>query len=170
MFDGKTFFGATGTPRRKMALVRTRFEDWLPEPLIVATRMVKSLTAREGIRGCYPPLPGLPPLPAPERLAHRQGKLARGTRRFARTHRVPSYSWRCIHASDSSSRSRRLARHYRRGGRRGRNAHSGRARPGSLETTTRKLLDGRDVRRSVQSRRILRRSAKGAGKLDVSGA
>src|SRR6516162_2549198 len=50
MFEGKTFFGATGMPRRAMALVRTRFEDWLPEPLTVATRIVKSLTARAGIR------------------------------------------------------------------------------------------------------------------------
>ena len=46
MFEGKTFLGATGTPSRKMALVIARFEDWLPEPLTVATRIVKSLTAR----------------------------------------------------------------------------------------------------------------------------
>src|SRR5580704_6283680 len=49
MFDGNTFLGATGMPRRAMALVRTRFEDWLPEPLTVATRIVKSLTARADI-------------------------------------------------------------------------------------------------------------------------
>jgi hypothetical protein len=44
MFDGKTFFGATGMPMRKMALVKTRFADWLPEPLTVAARIVKSFT------------------------------------------------------------------------------------------------------------------------------
>ena len=32
-----------------MALVSTRLEDWLPEPLTVATRIVKSFTARAGI-------------------------------------------------------------------------------------------------------------------------
>ena len=42
-------------PRRAMALVRTRFEDWLPEPLTVATRIVKSLTARAGMEWNYSP-------------------------------------------------------------------------------------------------------------------
>src|SRR5579883_758449 len=37
-------------PIRAMALVRTRFEDWLPEPLTVATRTVKSLTTRAGMK------------------------------------------------------------------------------------------------------------------------
>src|SRR5690348_15606319 len=46
IFEGKTFFGATGIPSRRMALVIARFDDWLPEPLTVATRMVKSLTDR----------------------------------------------------------------------------------------------------------------------------
>jgi len=27
IFEGKTFFGATGIPKRKIAFVRTRFED-----------------------------------------------------------------------------------------------------------------------------------------------
>src|ERR1700719_2277046 len=31
-------------PRRKIAFVRTKLDDWLPEPLTVATRIVKSLT------------------------------------------------------------------------------------------------------------------------------
>src|SRR5579863_10388041 len=53
MFEGKTFLGATGMPSRAMALVRTRFEDWLPEPLTVATRMVKSLTLRAGMLRDY---------------------------------------------------------------------------------------------------------------------
>ena len=34
-----------------MALVSTRLEDWLPEPLTVATRIVKSLTARTDMIG-----------------------------------------------------------------------------------------------------------------------
>src|SRR5579863_8739075 len=49
MFDGKTFFGATGMPSRATAFVSTRLEDWLPEPLTVATRIVKSFTARAGM-------------------------------------------------------------------------------------------------------------------------
>src|SRR5438105_4009561 len=44
MFDGKTFFGATGMPIEKIARVSTRFADWLPDPLTVAARMVRSLT------------------------------------------------------------------------------------------------------------------------------
>src|SRR5579864_7570073 len=46
MLEGKTFLGATGMPIRKIALVRTRLEDWLPEPLTVAAWMVRSLTTR----------------------------------------------------------------------------------------------------------------------------
>src|SRR3984957_20851961 len=49
IFDGNTFLGATGIPRREMALVNTRLDDWLPEPLTVATRIVKSFTERTGI-------------------------------------------------------------------------------------------------------------------------
>jgi len=44
MLEGKTFFGATGIPMWKIALVRTRFAVWLPEPLTVAAWMVRSLT------------------------------------------------------------------------------------------------------------------------------
>src|SRR5438876_12275494 len=44
MFEGKTFFGATGMPMWKIALVRTRLAVWLPEPLTVAAWMVRSLT------------------------------------------------------------------------------------------------------------------------------
>src|SRR5579884_1454396 len=43
IFEGKTFFGATGMPMRKIALVSTRLADWLPDPLTVAARMVRSL-------------------------------------------------------------------------------------------------------------------------------
>src|SRR5258708_17266284 len=46
MWEGKTFFGATGIPMRKIALVSTRLEDWLPEPLTVAAWMVRSFTTR----------------------------------------------------------------------------------------------------------------------------
>src|SRR5437879_5938079 len=44
MFEGNTFFGATGIPIWNMARVRTRFAVWLPEPLTVAAWMVRSLT------------------------------------------------------------------------------------------------------------------------------
>jgi hypothetical protein len=44
MFEGKTFLGATGTPIEKIARVSTRLADWLPDPLTVAARMVRSLT------------------------------------------------------------------------------------------------------------------------------
>src|SRR2546429_9743310 len=44
MFEGKTFFGATGMPMWKIALVRTRLAVWLPEPFTVAAWMVRSLT------------------------------------------------------------------------------------------------------------------------------
>ena len=44
MLDGKTFLGATGMPMWKIALVKTRFAVWLPDPLTVAAWMVRSLT------------------------------------------------------------------------------------------------------------------------------
>jgi hypothetical protein len=43
MLEGKTFFGATGMPIWKIALVKTRLAVWLPEPLTVAAWMVRSL-------------------------------------------------------------------------------------------------------------------------------
>src|ERR1700737_3947847 len=43
MLEGKTFLGATGMPIWKIALVKTRFAVWLPEPLTVAAWMVRSL-------------------------------------------------------------------------------------------------------------------------------
>ena len=46
MFDGNMFFPDTGTPIWKMERSRTRFAVWLPEPLTVATWMLKSLTMR----------------------------------------------------------------------------------------------------------------------------
>src|SRR6202171_3165888 len=43
MLEGKTFFGATGMPMWKMALVKIKLAVWLPEPLTVAAWMVRSL-------------------------------------------------------------------------------------------------------------------------------
>ena len=43
MFEGKTFFGATGMPILKIARVRTRLAVWLPDPLTVAAWIVRSL-------------------------------------------------------------------------------------------------------------------------------
>jgi len=47
MFDGKRFLPETGTPLWKIERSSTRFAVWLPEPLTVATWMLKSLTTRE---------------------------------------------------------------------------------------------------------------------------
>src|SRR5438445_9247034 len=44
MFDGNMFFPLTGTPIWKMERINTLFEDCDPDPLTVATWMVKSLT------------------------------------------------------------------------------------------------------------------------------
>src|SRR5512144_2527202 len=44
MFDGNRFFPLTGMPIWKMARSSTLFAVWLPEPLTVATWMLKSLT------------------------------------------------------------------------------------------------------------------------------
>ena len=46
MFDGNRFLPDTGTPIWKIERIRTRFAVWLPEPLTVATWMLKSLTMR----------------------------------------------------------------------------------------------------------------------------
>src|SRR5438270_6188202 len=51
MFDGKTFFGATGMPILKIARVSTRLAVWLPEPLTVAAWIVRSLTMGSVMRG-----------------------------------------------------------------------------------------------------------------------
>jgi hypothetical protein len=37
MFDGKRFLPETGMPIWKMDLIRMLLEDWLPDPLAVAT-------------------------------------------------------------------------------------------------------------------------------------
>ncbi len=50
MFDGNMFLPDTGTPIWKIDRRRTRFAVWLPEPLIVATWMAKSLTMRSVAR------------------------------------------------------------------------------------------------------------------------
>ena len=44
MLDGKRFLPETGTPIWKIDLSRTMLAVWLPEPLTVATWMLKSLT------------------------------------------------------------------------------------------------------------------------------
>ena len=48
MFDGNMFLPETGTPIWKIDRSRTRLAVWLPEPLTVATWMLKSLTMRRG--------------------------------------------------------------------------------------------------------------------------
>jgi hypothetical protein len=47
MFDGNMFLPDTGTPIWKMERSRTRLAVWLPEPLTVATWILKSLTIRD---------------------------------------------------------------------------------------------------------------------------
>src|SRR5690349_11180467 len=47
MFDGNRFFPDTGMPIWKIDRRSTRFAVWLPEPLTVATWIVKSLTREE---------------------------------------------------------------------------------------------------------------------------
>src|SRR5262245_34982643 len=49
MLLGKRFFPLTGIPMWKSARMRIRFADWLPEPLAVATWMLKSLTTACGV-------------------------------------------------------------------------------------------------------------------------
>ena len=46
MFDGNRFFPETGMPIWKIERISIRLAVWLPEPLTVATWMLKSLTAR----------------------------------------------------------------------------------------------------------------------------
>ena len=43
MFDGNMFLPETGMPIWKMARIRTVLAVWLPDPLTVATWMLKSL-------------------------------------------------------------------------------------------------------------------------------
>ena len=43
MFDGKIFFGVTGTPIRKTAFVNRAFADAEPVPFTFAKRTTKSL-------------------------------------------------------------------------------------------------------------------------------
>ena len=47
MFDGKRFLPETGTPIWKIERSSTRLAVWLPDPLTVATWMLKSLTTCE---------------------------------------------------------------------------------------------------------------------------
>ena len=46
MFEGNMFLPETGTPERRMDRSRTMLAVWLPEPLTVATWMLKSFTTR----------------------------------------------------------------------------------------------------------------------------
>ena len=46
MFEGNRFFPLTGTPIPKMLFSSTLFADCDPDPLTVATMMLKSLTMR----------------------------------------------------------------------------------------------------------------------------
>ena len=46
MFDGNMFLPDTGTPISRIDRSSTRLAVWLPEPLTVATWMLKSLTTR----------------------------------------------------------------------------------------------------------------------------
>ena len=47
MLEGNRFLPETGIPIWKMARMRMLFEDWLPDPLAVATWIEKSLTTGE---------------------------------------------------------------------------------------------------------------------------
>ena len=51
MFDGNMFLPDTGTPIWKIERSRTRFAVWLPEPLTVATWMLRSFTIRREAAG-----------------------------------------------------------------------------------------------------------------------
>ncbi len=51
MLDGNMFLPETGMPIWKMERNRTRLAVWLPEPLTVATWMLKSLTTRVATAG-----------------------------------------------------------------------------------------------------------------------
>ena len=51
MFEGNMFLPETGTPIWKSERSRTRLAVWLPEPLTVATWMLKSLTRVATDRG-----------------------------------------------------------------------------------------------------------------------
>src|SRR5205809_6579224 len=46
MFDGNMFLPETGIPISRMDRSRTMLAVWLPDPLTVATWMLKSLTTR----------------------------------------------------------------------------------------------------------------------------
>src|SRR5215469_10295861 len=71
MFDGNTFFGATGMPIEKIARVSTRLADWLPEPFTVAAWNVRSLMVGPGVMAgvewydCCPCWRLQPPVPFP---------------------------------------------------------------------------------------------------------
>src|SRR4051794_41925351 len=51
MFDGNMFLPETGTPIWKIDRSSTRLAVWLPDPLTVASWILKSLTMRRGADG-----------------------------------------------------------------------------------------------------------------------
>src|SRR5271163_3948608 len=68
MLEGKRFFPLTGMPIAKMLLSRTRFADCDPDPLTVATWMLKSLMTRLDVGVCSAaelPAPGAPTATSP---------------------------------------------------------------------------------------------------------
>src|SRR5271156_6352194 len=68
IFEGKRFFPLTGTPIPKMLFSRTLLADCEPDPLTVATLMLKSLTTRlrgfvslcNSLRAAWPVAMGVP--------------------------------------------------------------------------------------------------------------
>src|SRR5580698_6097025 len=68
MLEGNRFFPLTGIPIPKMLLSRTRLADCEPDPLTVATWMLKSLMTRLDVGVCSAaelPAPGAPTATSP---------------------------------------------------------------------------------------------------------
>src|ERR1700677_1811567 len=68
IFEGKRFLPLTGMPMAKMLLSRIRFADCDPDPLTVATWMLKSLMTRLDVGVCSAaelPAPGTPTATSP---------------------------------------------------------------------------------------------------------
>src|SRR6201996_3403708 len=68
MLEGNRFFPLTGMPMENMLLSRTELADWEPDPLTVATWMLKSLTICLDVGVCSAvelPAPGAPTATSP---------------------------------------------------------------------------------------------------------
>src|SRR5271163_3994066 len=68
ILEGKRFFPLTGIPIPNMLLSSTRLADWDPDPLTVATWMLKSLTIFLDAGVCSAdelPVPGTPTATSP---------------------------------------------------------------------------------------------------------